>query len=316
MCSSNHSQRRENRIGFAVHGGAGTISRKDMTPELEKAYRAKLEEAVLSGYSVLEKGGTSLQAIERAIIILEDSPLFNAGHGAVFTSAGTNELDASIMDGRTLGAGAVCAVRRIKNPIILARYVMERSPHVIMVGEGAEEFAKQQGMGFVDPAYFHTEKRWKDLERARELEKKRKESKERKFGTVGAVALDRDGNLAAGTSTGGMTNKRFGRVGDSAIIGAGTYANNSTCALSATGHGEYFIRASVTHDISALMEYRQMSLKDAADLVINRKLKQMGGDGGVIGIDRKGNIAMPFNTTGMYRAYINEQGRAVTAIFN
>jgi beta-aspartyl-peptidase (threonine type) len=299
-----------------------------MTPEREAEVRKKLTEALEAGYAVLQAGGSSLDAVERAITILEDSPLFNAGKGAVFTSAGTNELDASIMDGKTLNAGAVAAVKHIRNPIVLARMVMERSPHVLLSGEGAETFAKEQGMGLVPAEYFYTERRWKQWQRIRAAEEhpsppaREKPSLEPAplldgfvWGTVGAVALDREGNLAAATSTGGLTNKRFGRVGDSPIIGAGTYANNRTCAVSATGHGEYFMRNVVAYDISALMEYRKLSLEAAANTVIMEKLVAQQGRGGVIAIDKDGRIAMPFNTEGMYRAYINAEGKPVVKIY-
>jgi L-asparaginase / beta-aspartyl-peptidase len=318
---------------LAIHGGAGAIERSKMTPELEQAYREKLAEALKAGHKILSDGGTSLDAIEASIRILEDSPLFNAGKGAVFTSEGTNELDSSIMDGATLKAGAVAGVKRIKNPITLARLVMEKSPHVMMVREGAEAFAKQNGVELVDPKYFFTERRWKELQEIKKAEEQKSPAKgadrktnspgkrsssgdgEKKYGTVGAVALDKAGNLAAGTSTGGMTNKKFGRVGDSPIIGAGTYANNRTCAVSSTGHGEYFIRSVVAYDISALMEYGGLSLKDAAERVVMDKLVKMGGEGGVIAMDKDGNIAMPFNSLGMYRGYIDADGKIVVEIY-
>jgi beta-aspartyl-peptidase (threonine type) len=321
------------RFKLVVHGGAGTILKANMTPEREAAYRAALTQALQTGHGVLKNGGSSLDAIEATIKVLEDSPLFNAGKGAVFTSEGTNELDASIMDGATLKAGAVAGVKRIKNPISLARLVMEKSPHVMMVGEGAEIFARQNGVEWVDPKYFYTEERWKQLEDAKKKEKQQNDpatkpdsgkpdrktgsliSDDKKFGTVGAVALDKNGNLAAGTSTGGMTNKKFGRVGDAPIIGAGTYANNRTCAVSATGHGEFFIRSVVAHDISALMEYRGMSLKEAADMVVMNKLVKLGGEGGIIAIDKDGNVAMPFNSAGMYRGYIDADGKVVVEIY-
>ena len=327
------SAQKQDRFKLVVHGGAGTILKSNMTPEREAAYRATLTQALKTGHSVLKNGGSSLDAIEATIKVLEDSPLFNAGKGAVFTSEGTNELDAAIMDGATLKAGAVAGVKRIKNPISLARLVMEKSPHVMMVGEGAETFAKQSGMEWVDPKYFYTEERWKQLEDAKKKEKQQNDpaskpdsskpdrktssliSDDKKFGTVGAVALDKNGNLAAGTSTGGMTNKKFGRVGDAPIIGAGTYANNRTCAVSATGHGEFFIRSVVAHDISALMEYRGLSLKEAADLVVMNKLVKLGGEGGIIAIDKDGNIAMPFNSAGMYRGYIDADGKVVVEIY-
>lgn len=315
------------RLGFVIHGGAGVISRGSLSPEREKEYRAKLEEAVLAGYKALQAGRSSLDAVEIAIRILEDSPLFNAGKGAVFTNEGKNELDASIMDGKTLGAGAVAGLTRVKNPITLARAVMEKSEHVMMVGAGAEKFAEQQKMELVDPKYFWTESRWNALQKILKEEKEKEEKSKdhgslieaekpaNKFGTVGAVALDKDGNLAAGTSTGGMTNKRFGRVGDAPIIGAGTYANNATCAVSATGWGEFFIRLSVARDISSLMEYRAMTVQQAADLVIKTKLQKLGGDGGVIAIDKFGNIGVSFNSEGMYRAYINAEGKPVVEIY-
>jgi beta-aspartyl-peptidase (threonine type) len=318
------------RFFFVIHGGAGAIERSKMTPELEKEYRAKLTEALEAGYRVLSNNGSGLDAVEAAIRIMEDSPLFNAGKGAVFTSAGTNELDSSIMDGRTLGAGAVAGLKHIKNPISLARMVMEKSPHVMMVGEGAEAFARQQGVSLVPQSYFYTERRWQELQHIKAEEKQRaippkKTSRRDSFaapmlgedglhGTVGAVALDMAGNLAAGTSTGGIANKRFGRVGDSPIIGAGTYADNQTCAVSATGDGEYFIRAAVAHDISALVGYKGMSVQDAADAVLN-KVKRIGGTGGVIVLDREGNFAAPFNTAGMYRGHIGEDGKTVVEIY-
>ena len=317
-----------NTFAFVIHGGAGTILKSNMTAEVEAAYREKLKEALLAGYNILKNDGSSLDAVEAAIRILEDSPLFNAGKGAVLTSEGTAELDASIMDGKTLNAGAVAAVKRVKNPISLARLVMEQSPHVMMVGDGAESFARTHGVELVPPEYFITERRQKDLQKAKEAEKKQgspskgtspgktgQAPADQKHGTVGAVALDKSGNLAAGTSTGGMTNKKFGRVGDSPVIGAGTYANNRTCAVSATGHGEYFIRSVVAYDISALMEYKGMSLKDAAHLVIMNKLEKLGGTGGVIAIDREGHISMPFNTPGMYRGYVSMDGKVVVEIY-
>ncbi|MCI0487174.1 MAG: isoaspartyl peptidase/L-asparaginase [Blastocatellia bacterium] len=318
------------RFGIAIHGGAGTILRGNLTPELERSYNAKLEESLLAGYEVLKKGGSSLDAVEAAIRVMEDSPLFNAGKGVVFTSEGTNEMDASIMNGKTLEAGAIAGVKRVKNPISLARLVMEKSPHVMMTGEGAEAFAKQHGVEMAGKDYFYTERRWKELQRAKEEEKREEKKKDdkpgekngpdassvdRKHGTVGCVALDKEGNLAAGTSTGGMTNKRFGRVGDAPIIGAGTYANNLTCAVSSTGHGEYFIRSVVAHDISALIEYKGMSLKEAADMVVMDKLVKLGATGGVIALDKDGNVAMPFNTPGMYRAYTDANGKPVVKIY-
>jgi beta-aspartyl-peptidase (threonine type) len=286
---------------------------------MEKAYIDTLTIALRTGYEILARGGSSLDAVEATIRVMEDSPLFNAGKGAVFTSAGTNELDASIMDGKTLGAGAVAALQHIRNPISLARMVMEKSPHVMMVGAGAEEFARSQGVQLVPPYYFWTERRWRSFE----SEKARADSgktgalpgEERKFGTVGAVALDRAGNLAAGTSTGGTGMKRFGRVGDSPIIGAGTYANNLSCAVSATGDGEYFIRNNVAADICARVRYTGVSIQRAADDVIMKELVEQHGEGGVIVMDRKGNIATPFNSAGMYRGWVTSDGRITVRIY-
>lgn len=315
------------RLGFIIHGGAGVIRRGSLTPEREKEYRAKLEEAVLAGYKALQAGRSGLDAIEIAIRIMEDSPLFNAGKGAVFTNDGKNELDASIMDGKTLNAGAVAGLHRVKNPITLARAVMEKSEHVMMIGAGAEKFAELNKIELVDPKYFWTQSRWDALQRILKEEKEKKdgskdhgmlsedERKASRYGTVGAVALDKDGNLAAGTSTGGMTNKRYGRVGDVPIIGAGTYANNESCAVSATGWGEFFIRLTVARDICSLMEYRALPIQNAADLVIKQKLQKLGGDGGVIAMDKFGNIGISFNSEGMYRAYINSEGKPVVEIY-
>lgn len=292
------------KFGIVIHGGAGTILKSSMTPEREAEYIAKLNEVLETGYKILDNGGTALDAVNAAINIMEDSPLFNAGKGAVLTEKGVAELDASIMDGKNLMAGAVAGVRHIKNPINLARLVMEKSPHVMMVGDGAEEFGKENNIEMVDNSYFITKERWESYQKMLKREEGRKKAE--KHGTVGAVALDKNGNLAAGTSTGGMMMKKFGRVGDSPIIGAGTYANNNTCAVSATGYGEYFIRLGVARDISALMEYKNYSLKDAANEVIMNKLGKLGGNGGIIAIDKNGNVAMPFNTEGMYRGqYLN-----------
>lgn len=318
------------KLGFMIHGGAGVIRKGSLSPEREKAYRAKLEEAVLAGYKALQDGKSGLDAVEAAVKILEDSPLFNAGKGAVFTADGKNELDAAVMDGKTLKAGAVAGLHRVKNPIILARAVMEKSPHVMMIGDGAEKFAKEVNVELVDEKYFWTQERWDSLQRIIKQEKekadKEKQNKKvsqtdlrlepaNKFGTVGAVALDKNGNLAAGTSTGGMTYKKYGRVGDVPIIGAGTYANNETCAVSATGWGEFFIRLGVARDISALMEYRAMPIQQASDMVIKQKLQNLGGDGGIIAIDKFGNMAISFNSEGMYRAYINQEGKPVVEIY-
>ncbi|PYJ90168.1 MAG: beta-aspartyl-peptidase [Verrucomicrobia bacterium] len=310
------------KFGLVIHGGAGTIDRSKMTPEKEREYRAGLEHALMAGHEILKSGGSSLDATEAAVRVLEDDPHFNAGKGSVFTSAGTNEMDAAIMDGKTLAAGAVAALKHVRNPISLARLVMEKSGHVMMDGEGAEAFAKENGMELVDQKYFFTQERWDALQKIKAAEKHRTGGAGKAFfitdqdrhGTVGAVALDKNGNLAAATSTGGTTNKRPGRVGDSPVIGAGTYANNATCAVSATGDGEYFIRATVGHDVSALMEYRRMSLKEAAQAVLD-KVAKLGGTGGLIAIDRQGNVALPFNTTGMYRGYVDRDGKFVVEIY-
>ena len=292
-------------FAIAIHGGAGTITRKNMTPEKESGYRSKLEEALNTGYSILEKGGLSLDAVEATIRIMEDSELFNAGKGAVFTNAGTNELDASIMDGSNLKAGAVAGVKTVKNPISAARKVMDETWHVMLSGDGADLFAKEQNLEMVDPIYFYTQRRWDSL----------KKIQSEKHGTVGCVALDKNGNLAAGTSTGGLTNKQWGRIGDSPIIGAGTYANNKTCAVSGTGQGEYFIRGNVAYDISAIMEYENLSVGKAARKVIS-KLSDLGGEGGVIAVDSHGNISMPFNTAGMYRGFRKSNSPAKILIYN
>ncbi len=304
---------------LVIHGGAGTIRRDLLSPAKEANIRAALDSALQVGEAVLKAGGSSLDAIEAAIIILENTPYFNAAKGAVFTHEGKNELDASIMDGATLDAGAVGGVSNVKNPILAARAVMEKSPHVLLSREGAELFAKEQGLEIVDPAYFFTQRRWDSLQKILEKENTSgsiwKPTDESKFGTVGAAALDKNGNLAAGTSTGGMTNKRWGRIGDSPIIGAGTYANNATCAVSCTGHGEYYIRYAVAHDVSALMEYKGLSLAEATEEVIHKKLVKAGGSGGIIGVDKDGNVAMPFNTPGMYRAYLKSTGERVIELF-
>ncbi len=310
----------EVKFGLVIHGGAGNLNEANYTQKEIDEYTSKLNEALNVGYSALEKNGSSLDAIEKVIIILEDSPLFNAGRGAVFTSNETVELDAAIMNGKDLNAGTVAGITIVKNPIRLARAVMENSKHVMMIGRGAEEFAKTQELEIVNPTYFRTEKRLKSLRRIKESESKNDKSSLRtnpdhKYGTVGCVALDKNGNLAAGTSTGGMTNKKFGRVGDVPIIGAGTYANNNTAALSATGHGEYFIRNVVTHDISALMEYTNMSLQDATNEVVMNKLVKQHGNGGVIGIDKNGNITMTFNTSGMFRGFKTSDGKSTVKLF-
>tara|TARA_R110000868_G_scaffold38261_4_gene134078 strand:+ start:142 stop:1179 length:1038 start_codon:yes stop_codon:yes gene_type:complete len=311
-----------NEFAIVIHGGAGTILKKNMTPEKEAEYQLKLEEAIKVGYEILKNGGSSIDAVQNTINVMEDSPLFNAGKGAVFTNAGTNELDASIMDGKTLNAGASAGTKTIKNPINLARAIMDKSPHVMLYGDGAEEFAKEQGIQLVDPSYFYTENRFQSLQKVKNSEQKTKQAfydsniKDSKFGTVGCVALDKNGNLAAGTSTGGMTNKRWGRIGDTPIIGAGTYANNNTCAVSSTGWGEIFIRGVVAYDISALMEYKGLSLSEAAKEVIQKKLPELGGDGGIIAVDKNGNMVMEFNTAGMYRATMNDKGELYIEIYN
>ncbi|MBR9913613.1 MAG: isoaspartyl peptidase/L-asparaginase [Algicola sp.] len=313
-------------FAIIIHGGAGTILKKNMTPEKEAAYKAKLEEAIRVGYDVLKKGGTSLDAVQKTINVMEDSPLFNAGKGAVFTNAETNELDASIMDGKTLNAGASAGTTTVRNPINLARVIMEKSPHVMMAGVGADTYAKEQGLAIVDPSYFYTENRFQALERVKASETQTNsedlktafydsEIKNSKFGTVGCAALDKYGNLAAGTSTGGMTNKRYGRVGDAPIIGAGTYANNNSCAVSSTGWGEYFIRGMVAHDISALMQYKGLSLEEAAKEVIQKKIPELGGNGGIVAVDKDGHMVAEFNTAGMYRATMNAQGELEIGIY-
>lgn len=306
-------------VALAIHGGAGTISSDAITDEQDAAYRQALNNALDAGYEVLENGGTSLDAIEAAIVMMEDDELFNAGRGAVFTSDDQVELDASIMDGATRDAGALTGVTTIRNPIQLARTIMDESPHVMMAGEGAEIFASDFDLETVDNEFFHTERRLQDARDARNDDAtsslQLSEDAEVSLGTVGAVALDRDGNLAAGTSTGGMTNKQFGRVGDSPIIGAGTYAANETCAVSSTGHGEYFIRGVVAHDIAARMQHGEQPLPDAADAVIHDALPDLGGTGGVIALDADGTVAMPFNTEGMYRASIDADGERLVRIY-
>jgi len=291
---------------LAIHGGAGTLSRERMTEEQEREYLDKLNEALVAGEDILKNGGSSLQAVCAAIIIMEDSPLFNAGKGAVFNNQKQVELDASVMVGKTLNAGAIAGVTDIRNPILGAIAVMENSPHVMLAGKGASDFAAEQGLEIVDNSYFHTRRRLDAVTRQIEQEK---------HGTVGAVALDREGNLAAGTSTGGMSNKKYGRIGDSPIIGAGNYANNKTCAVSATGHGEFFIRQVVAYDISAIMEYGKLSLEEAASKVITEKLSDAGGTGGVVAVDWQGNVSMPFNTSGMYRGYVKSTGEKKISIF-
>ena len=303
------------RFVLVIHGGAGTILKTSMTAEKEKAYNEGLKASLKAGYNILKDGGSALDAVEACVRILEDNPLFNAGKGAVFTNEGKNELDAAIMDGKTLAAGSVAGVTTIKNPISAARTVMEKSEHVMMIGKGAEKFAAEQGLEIVDPSYFFTEDRWKSLEKVKTEDSINKNTKEHKHGTVGAVALDRHGNLAAATSTGGMTNKKFGRVGDVPIIGAGTYANNKTVAVSGTGWGEFFIRLVMGKSVSDMMEFGKVPLKKAAEEMIMKRLPALGGDGGLIAVDKNGNIAMPFCTEGMYRGHIDEKNRPVVKIY-
>lgn len=323
--STDDAVSKEESYVMVIHGGAGTILKEQMTPEKEEAYRSALEEALRTGYEILRQGGNSLDAVERTIHILENNPLFNAGKGAVFTNQGKNELDASIMDGATGKAGAVAGVTTLKNPISAARAVMEKSEHVMLVGAGAEQFAIAQGLETVDPSYFYTQERWDGLQRALRRDSANNSASltdratklpadpDHKFGTVGCVALDQEGNIAAGTSTGGMTNKRYGRVGDAPIIGAGTFANEQV-GVSCTGWGEFYIRHVVAYDIAAQMAYKQMSVADAA-LASLDKVGAAGGDGGVIALDKNGNIAMPFNTAGMYRGAVTKDGRIEVAIF-
>ena len=335
MVQSIHAQENEpkEKVVLVIHGGAGTILKKNMSPEKEKAYTAKLKEALQAGYTVLNAGGTSVEAVQAAINIMEDSPLFNAGKGAVYTNAETQEMDASIMNGQDKNAGAVGGVSTVKNPIDAAIAVMNKSEHVMLTGEGAEEFAEKNGVEIVDTSYFKSDVRLKQLKRVQDKEKAVLDHdgdrgdvnsseeefnidyiEDRKFGTVGAVALDQTGNLAAGTSTGGMTNKRYNRVGDSPIIGAGTYADNSCCGVSCTGHGEYFIRNVVAYDVCALMSYQDLSTEDAAQKAIDKQT-EFGGSGGLIALDQEGNVAMPFNTAGMYRGYITESGEVYIGIY-
>ncbi len=307
LSCQNTKNQKVNNWAIAIHGGAGAMTPENYTPEQIAEYRAELNAALNIGVSILKSGGSSLDAVEQVVRYLEDCPLFNAGRGAVFTNDGKNELDAAIMFGKDLSAGAVAGVGDIKNPISAARKVMESSPHVLMVGKGASLFASQNGVQMVDSTYFFTEDRYQALQRALE--------RDRKMGTVGCVALDIEGNLSAATSTGGMTNKRYGRVGDVPIIGAGTYANNKTCAVSATGHGEFFIRYTVAHDISALMEYKGLRLDEASDEVIKKKLVDVGGEGGIIAVDKWGNVHLTFNTSGMFRGYATEKGEIKVEIF-
>lgn len=300
---------------IAIHGGAGTLPRAEMTPQTEAAYRAELQKALDAGYQVLESGGASMDAVTTAVRILEDSPMFNAGKGSVFNRDGKVEMDAAVMDGATLKAGAVAGIMRIKNPIDLARLVMEQSGHVMMIGAGAEEFALSQGVTLVPNSYFHTERRKRQLERELQTSQAATPIKLNYFGTVGAVAVDNNGNLAAATSTGGMSGKRPGRVGDAPVIGAGTYANNATAAISGTGAGEFFIRWGVARDIHSLMEYKSMSLEAAVTEVVQKKLRAAKGEGGVIAVDAKGNVSMSFNSEGMFRGARDSKGRNEIGIY-
>ena len=317
-CSNSNNL--DNNFGIVIHGGAGTILKENMTLELEEKYKNALREAVLIGYDILNNGGTSEKAVEKTINYLEDSPLFNAGKGAVLNFDGEVELDASFMEGKNLNAGAISGSKKIKNPISTAIKVMNSSSHVMLSGKGADDFAIEHNMQTVEQNYFKTERRINSLKKIKSIENNKvsnllnSDYRVQKLGTVGCVALDKFGNLSAGTSTGGMTNKKWNRIGDAPIIGAGTYANNNSCAVSSTGWGEYFIRGVVAYDIAALMEYKNLSIKKAAKAVIN-KISKMGGDGGVIAIDKQGNIAMEMNTSGMYRAHINSKGEIDVKIY-
>lgn len=328
-CSSEAKQNKESKVVLVIHGGAGTIEKKHMTPQKEQLYKEALTRALQKGYEEIKSGKSALDAVQQAVNVMENSPLFNAGKGAVFTHEGKNELDASVMDGATLKAGAVAGVTNIKNPINAARAVMEKSEHVMMVGKGAELFALSQGCDTVAPSYFYTEERWNQLQRTIKQEQEGRAaynfnpreslitgvtSEDKKFGTVGAVALDKSGNLAAGTSTGGMTNKKFGRVGDSPIIGAGTYCNNATAAISCTGWGEFYIREVAAHRVSNLIELKGMNVVDATKQVID-EIGKLGGDGGIISLDKNGKVAMEFNTSGMYRGTVDEKGNISVYIY-
>lgn len=302
-------------FGIAIHGGAGTILRSNMSTTMQQEYEAGLQQALDAGYRVLENGGESLNAVTVAVTALEDFPLFNAGRGSVFNHVGKHEMDAAIMCGKTLDAGAVSGISSIKNPIKLAKTIMQQSEHVMLTGKGAEEFAAKYGLETADDDYFFNDFRYRQWQEIKDTDKIQLDHKDKKFGTVGAVALDMHGNLSAATSTGGMTNKKFGRVGDTPIIGAGTYANNATCAVSCTGHGELFIRAVVAYDISCLMEYKGLSLEEACQVVVHDKLVKIQGEGGLVAIDNNGNIALPFNSEGMYRAYKKNNGESAIKVY-
>lgn len=310
-CQPQEKQRAKVDYALVIHGGAGTILKKNMSPEREKQYIDKLTEVLKVGEEVLKNGGTSLDAVTKAIIMMENSPLFNAGKGAVFTAEGKNEMDASIMDGSNLQAGAVAGITNVKNPILAARAVMENTGHVMLAGDGALEFAKAEGLEIMDSTYFFTERRWNSYLKAKE---KASKNTDEKFGTVGAVALDKHGNLAAATSTGGMTLKMKGRIGDTPIIGAGNYADNNTCAVSGTGHGEYFMRNLVAYEVAALMKYKNLSLEVAAEVVVKFIMDQ-GGTGGLIAVSKHGDITLPFNTSGMYRGFITSGGKPEVLIY-
>jgi beta-aspartyl-peptidase (threonine type) len=310
----------DNKYGIAIHGGAGTITRNILTIEMDNAYRFALKKAIQLGDAILSNGGTALEAVSQTVKNLEEEELFNAGKGSVFNHEGKHEMDAAIMDGKTLMAGAVAGIKNVKNPILLAKAVMEKTDHVFLANSGATDFAKEIGLEFAPDDYFFTQFRYEQLLKARRdgqvlLDHAPKQGDEKKFGTVGAVALDKYGNTAAATSTGGMTNKKWGRIGDTPIIGAGTYANDETCAISCTGHGEFFIRSIVAYDISCLIEYKNLSLREACDLVVMKKLVKLGGEGGLIAINKKGDIEMPFNSEGMYRAMIRSGEEPVISIY-
>jgi beta-aspartyl-peptidase (threonine type) len=312
----NSKTKNDMKLALAIQGGAGTIIRAAMSAEREAAYREGLQQALLGGWQVLQDGGAALDAVERAVCVFEDNPLFNAGRGAVFTHDEQHEMDAAIMSGKDLRAGAVAAVGGVKNPIMLARRVMEETEHVLLCGSGAEEFAREAGCEFAPPEYFFNQFRYEQFLEARRADEVRMDhTPVKKIGTVGAVARDAEGHLAAATSTGGMTNKRFGRIGDTSIIGAGTYADDQTCAVSCTGHGEYFMRAVVAYDVACLMKYKGLTLKDACEQVVNVRLREMGGEGGLVAVDFAGNVALPFNSEGMYRAWITSESAAQVAIY-
>ncbi|MFT4642748.1 MAG: beta-aspartyl-peptidase (threonine type) [Candidatus Azotimanducaceae bacterium] len=307
-----------NTFSIAIHGGAGTLVKGMMTPEKELAYRSALKKALDAGYKILKNGGSSVEAVEMAVVVLEDSPLFNAGKGSVFTATETHEMDASIMDGKSLNAGAVSLISGIKNPVSLARDVMEKSEHVFLAGDGAMQFAKQLDYKLQNDEYFYDKLRhdqWIEIKDTDSFQLDHSVKKDSKFGTVGAVACDQEGNIAAATSTGGMTNKKWGRVGDSPMIGSGNYANNKTCAISCTGSGEFFIKGVVAYDVACLMEHKEMSLEDASNEVIHKRILEIKGDGGLIAVDIHGNIAMPFNTEGMYRASKSSNGIEEVSIY-